>query len=217
MVDKSIQRYAEEHVEPRMAKALGGASFPNSEPCDLKLPADPKQSAAWVKATEDYRAAMAAWEAGGKKGQRPAMAKPDGKPGGLVELKTMVGNGNDKITMDSYAQVRKAVLEKESGAPYHTVVIDDRAVFSPDGSHDESGRVYYYRRGIAGSARVSSLHKCRDLAELKRLMAAAEADLPAGARRTDAHITGGDWVPFEDAGGKGFKDKKTGQIVRAKK
>jgi capsid protein len=38
MVDKSIQRYAEEHNEPKVAKALGGVSFPNGEPIDIAIP-----------------------------------------------------------------------------------------------------------------------------------------------------------------------------------
>lgn len=37
MVDAHIQRYAEEHNEPRMAKALGGVSFPDSEPIDIVI------------------------------------------------------------------------------------------------------------------------------------------------------------------------------------
>lgn len=37
MVDKRIQRYAEEHNEPRVAKALGGVSFPDGEPIDIAI------------------------------------------------------------------------------------------------------------------------------------------------------------------------------------
>lgn len=37
MVDKGIQRYAEEYNEPRIAKALGGVSFPNGEPIDIAI------------------------------------------------------------------------------------------------------------------------------------------------------------------------------------
>jgi hypothetical protein len=37
MVDKTIQRYAEEYNEPRVAKALGGVSFPNGEPIDIAI------------------------------------------------------------------------------------------------------------------------------------------------------------------------------------
>lgn len=42
MVDKSIQRYAEEHNEPRFAKAVGGESYPNGEPIDVGIKEDDK-------------------------------------------------------------------------------------------------------------------------------------------------------------------------------
>lgn len=155
------------------------------------------------------------------------VSHPDSEPmdvtaknGDPVEMKTMTVGNDDKLTMNSYAQVRKAVKEKELGRPFHTVVSDDRKVFNANGpgEHgDESERVYYYRRGIAGSARIESLHRCKDEAELLSLMAAPEDKLPPRARRTDAHITGGEWEPFQDEKGKGFRDKKTGKEFRAKK
>lgn len=37
MVDRRIQRYAEEHNEPKFAKALGGFSFKDNEPVDIVL------------------------------------------------------------------------------------------------------------------------------------------------------------------------------------
>jgi hypothetical protein len=37
------------------------------------------------------------------------------------------------------------------------------------------------------------------------------------ARRTDAKLRVGKWKPFKDDQGKGFKNAKTGQVVRAKK
>jgi hypothetical protein len=38
MVDKEIQRYCEQHNEGQIAKALGGVSFPDSEPIDIAVP-----------------------------------------------------------------------------------------------------------------------------------------------------------------------------------
>lgn len=35
MVDKNIQRYAEEHNEPAFARSIGGASFRDNEPVDV--------------------------------------------------------------------------------------------------------------------------------------------------------------------------------------
>lgn len=182
IIDKSVQRYAEEHNEPQFAKAVGGLSYPDSEPVDVVT---------------------------GKEG-----VITDG-----VELKTMVSNKASKLTMDRYAQVRKVEWEQKNKATFHTVVIDDRKVFNAggEGQHDETQRTYFYRRGIAGSARIESMHECKNLAEVKKLMKAPEAKLPAGAQRTDAKIHEGKWMPIVDKGGKGYRNSKTGEVVRPKK
>lgn len=177
MVDKPIQRYAEEYNEPRMAKLLGGISHPDSEPMDITT-----------------------------------------KSGDLVEMKTIVKNSNDKITMDSYSQIRKIVKEQETGRTFHTIVSDDSKVFSPDGNHNEkAGRTYYYRRGVAGSARIGGMHQCKNEAELKRLMALPNKDLPDAAKRTDEKHRVGKWKPVTEGGRKGFKNSKTGETFWAKK
>lgn len=139
-----------------------------------------------------------------------------------VELKTMVANKASKLTMDKYAQVRKVEWEREKQAAFHTVVIDDRAVYNANGPgmHDESKRQYYYRRGIAGSVRVdgqNGMHKCSSIAEVKQLMNAPEKSLPAGAQRTDGGVRTGRWKAIQDSEGKGFKNAKTGEVVRPKK
>lgn len=136
-----------------------------------------------------------------------------------VELKTMVSNKASKLTMDRYAQIRKVNWEREKSATFHTVVIDDRNTFDSSGSgeHDESKRSYYYRRGVAGSARIESMHKCKNIGEVKKLMKADESDLPDGAKRSDGKIRQGRWRAISDDQGKGFKNSKTGEIVRPKK
>lgn len=179
LVDKDIQRYAEEHNEPRMAKLLGGKSLPDSEPKDIE--------------TEKH----------------------------LIELKTMVSNTNGKITMDSYSQVRKIVDEKETGKAFHTIISDDSAVYNAngEGKHgDDANRVYYYRRGVAGSARIQSMHRCENEAELKKLMETEEQDLPEAAKRTDNKLRVGKWTAFKnEEGRKGFRNSKTKQEFFAKK
>lgn len=148
MVDKTIQRYAEEHNEPKFSKAVGGVSFPDGEPVDV------------------------------------AVAGEDGVVAHGIELKTMVANTNMKVTMKRSAMERKAEWERKNKAPFHTVVLDDHAVFNAngEGKHDENKRVMYYRRGY-GSFRVQTMHKVKDIAELKNLMNTKEADLPAAAQR----------------------------------
>lgn len=178
MVDKVIQRYAEEFNEPQFAELMGGKSYPDSEPIDV-----------------------------------------DTSSGDGVELKTMVDNSNKKLTMDTYSQIRKILWEKEHQRPFHTVVIDDHEVFNAKGPgiHDQSKRVYYYRRGVAGSARVGNMYRCESIEELKKLMAMPEKSLPDEAQRKDTKLRIGKWKPFQDEFGKGFLNMKTGQRVRAKK
>src|SRR3984885_10116361 len=132
LVNKDIQRYAEEYNEPRFAKVVQGISHPDSEPMDVTT-----------------------------------------KSGDPCELKTLVDNSNSKITMDSYSQVRKIVKESETGKTFHTIVSDDQSIYNAkgEGKHgDDSKRKYYYRRGVAGSARIGSLYECKDEAELLKMM-----------------------------------------------
>lgn len=181
MVNKEIQRYAEEYNEPRFAHIIGGHSLPDGEPIDVHTAKDG------------------------------------------IELKTMVDNKNGKLTMDSYAQVRKILWEQENAKLFHTVVSDDQKVyekgkvFTGTPPHSDANRVYYYRRGVAGSARVHTMHKCKDEAEVQKLMRMPDNELPAAAQRTDGRLRVGKWKPGNDEQGKFFKNRTTGQIVRAKK
>ena len=88
LVDKDIQRYAEEHNEPDLAKKLGGESEPDNKPYDVRLP--------------DHG----------------------------IELKTMVDNSNNKLTMKGSAQDHKADWEVANKSTFHTVVYDDQKVLA---------------------------------------------------------------------------------------
>ena len=74
-----------------------------------------------------------------------------GMPAHGIELKTMVTQGNDKITMKSSAMSRKFDWAEEHGAALHTVVFDDR-----DAMDDPSKRLVYHRLGI-GSFRIGNM------------------------------------------------------------
>jgi len=145
-VDATIQRYAEEHNEPRFAKAVGGLSFKDNEPVDVVL-----------------------------------------GDGGVIkhgiELKTMVTNKANKITMKRSAMERKAEWEKANKATFHTVVIDDSNVFNAkgEGQHDETKRRIFYRRGF-GSFRVNTMHEVKNIAELKKLLDTPNDKLPPAAQ-----------------------------------
>lgn len=100
-----------------------------------------------------------------------------------VELKTITTGANEKLTMKRSALERKSAWQQENGADFHTACFDDRKVFNAKGAgqHDESQRVIYYKRG-AGSFRLSSMHRCRDMAELRSLMNTPTKDLPRAAQ-----------------------------------
>lgn len=101
-----------------------------------------------------------------------------------IELKTMVTNKANKITMKRSAMERKAEWEKNNKATFHTVVIDDSAVFNAngEGKHDESKRRIFYRRGF-GSFRVGTMHEVKNVAELKKLLDTPNEKLPPAAQR----------------------------------
>ncbi len=145
---------------------------------------------------------------------------PNGVLAHGVEIKTVLDSSRGRIDMNSYAQVRKIDWEeRQKPAVLHTVVIDDQEVYNAngEGKHDESKRVYYYRRGVAGSAFLHTMEKCDSMEQVQTLMATPEADLPKGAQRTDGKLRKGKWVEIADEKGKGFRNSETGKEVRPKK
>ena len=91
-----------------------------------------------------------------------------------IELKTMVSNKANKLTMKRSAMERKAEWERKNKATMHTVVFDDEKVFNAggEGKHDESKRRIFYRRGY-GSMRVNAMYEVKGgVKELKQLVAA---------------------------------------------
>jgi hypothetical protein len=122
-----------------------------------------------------------------------------------VELKTMVVGKNGKLTMNLYAQVLKVNKEKEGGKPFHTVVFDETS----------GDRKLFYRRGIAGSARIENLHPVSDLKELRTLMTIDESELPSAAKRTDSGLFTGEWIP-QTEGERALVNTVTGKVAKPK-
>lgn len=89
----------------------------------------------------------------------------DGRKKG-IEVKTMVNNTNDKITMRKAAVEKKESWGRRNHASVHTVVLDDRGKL---GHKDYSGHRLYYRRG-SGSFRLGSMVKVESPAHLKELL-----------------------------------------------
>jgi HK97 family phage portal protein len=99
-----------------------------------------------------------------------------------VEVKTLVSQKNDKITMKKEAIDRKVKWEKTPGNTMHTVVLDHRDKFNGgENASLHSGHEIYYRRGV-GSFRVGQMYKVKDVAELKVLMDMPRNKLPKAAK-----------------------------------
>jgi hypothetical protein len=89
----------------------------------------------------------------------------DGRTVG-VEVKTMINNTNDKITVRKAALEKKTKWAKEHKASVHTVVVDDRGRF---GHKEYSGHRIYHSEG-SGSFRLTSMTKVKDAKHLKELL-----------------------------------------------
>lgn len=95
------------------------------------------------------------------------IAKVEGKTVG-VEVKTMINNTNDKITMRRAAVEKKEAWARRHRANVHTVVIDDRGKL---GHSEYSGHRLYHTKGT-GSFRLGSMTPVKDERHLKELLAA---------------------------------------------
>ena len=90
-----------------------------------------------------------------------------------VEIKTMLDNGNDKITVHPESQARKLAWAKSNGAKFHTLVIDDRNDFGGGRNADQySGHRLYYKEGT-GAFRLNGMTPVRDYSHLKSLITGA--------------------------------------------
>jgi hypothetical protein len=76
-----------------------------------------------------------------------------------VEVKTLIDQRNDKITVRAAALARKLSWGRKNRATLHTVVVDKRA----------GKNSIYYRKGV-GSFRVGAMGSVSSAAHLRRLM-----------------------------------------------
>lgn len=84
-----------------------------------------------------------------------------------VEVKTLLHNSNDKITMHPPSRRRKEAWARKNNAVVHTVVLDDRK------GRANSGHRLYYRRGV-GAFRLEKMTKVTSAKHLRSLMTAKE-------------------------------------------
>ena len=99
------------------------------------------------------------------------MRSADGVHG--IEIKTLMDNKNDKITMHPKSRRRKEEwLKKEKACGLHTVVLDDRDTFE-DGKNKEqySGHRIYYAKGV-GAFRIKGMQTVASFDELRKVILA---------------------------------------------
>ena len=123
----------------------------------------------WAEANEQKLVAMIGGKQSGDNLPADVVVTMNGGLHG-VEVKTMLDNSNDKITMHPPSLARKVAWGEKNNATLHTIVFDDRDKF---GTKGYSGHSLYYRRGV-GSFRIQSMIKVTSKAQLRRLMSAAQ-------------------------------------------
>ncbi len=101
------------------------------------------------------------------------LTAPDGTRHGF-EVKTLMDNRNDKITMHPSSRRRKEQWAKDCGDCFiHTVVIDDRDRFQGGANKAQhSGHRIYYANGV-GAFRIKSMQQLKSFADLKRIALSA--------------------------------------------
>ena len=142
----------------------------------------PKPSTRAEKALATHKPSTKAKQAQGDKRQKDVAkhiggdVSPDNAPMDVttktagVEVKTMVDNGNDKITMHPESRRRKEAWAKETGKKLYTVVIDDRDTFAGGANKAQySGKKIYVQEGV-GAFRIGSMQSVPSFAALKGII-----------------------------------------------
>lgn len=94
------------------------------------------------------------------------------RPDALIEVKTMVDNSNDKITVHPESRKRKEAAARKAGKPHYTVVIDDRDEFMGGKNKAQfSGNKIYWRKGV-GAFELRAMNKAASWRELNKVLAA---------------------------------------------
>ena len=116
-----------------------------------------------------------------------------------IELKTMVENKANKITMKRSAVLRKQAWERKNKGVFHTVIFDDELVIPGKNIEEKSAainrlltkgdtkgfdskkRKIFYKRG-SGSFRTSAMQEVNSIDELKELIRSPKRKLPPKAK-----------------------------------
>lgn len=83
-----------------------------------------------------------------------------------IEVKTLITQNNDKVTMNSYARQLKQERQDSAGLKSFTVVVDKR----PAGLGSSTGTTRYFVKSGFGSFRVGSMTEVKSAAAIKTAM-----------------------------------------------
>lgn len=208
-IDKSRLRSILERKtsEKRTVERCGGLTINAPGPCSIAKSEIAKSNAKRVgrdvqRYSEEHNEAQLAKSLG-----RGAKAIDDNAPHDVqwrdrgkthgIELKTMVDNSNNKLTMKRSAMDRKAKwLRANRDRVFHTVVFNDGEAIPGNSIAEKAAslnkfltkgcciqsakRRIFYRRGY-GSFRVENMYEVKDIKELKKLLRSTAKELPEGA------------------------------------
>jgi hypothetical protein len=101
----------------------------------------------------------------------------------VLEVKSMLKGSKTAISVHDDAMLRKVnFVQAHPDKSFHTIVVDERATYGNGAYADKySGNRLYYRRG-SGRFALTQMHPVKDAAELKRLIAMPDDQLPEAAR-----------------------------------
>ncbi len=107
-----------------------------------------------------------------------------------LELKSMLSGKHGKINMATESIGRKIALSRETGNPFHTVVMDDRDTFAGGASKAlHSGNRLYFKDGVA-RYNIKDMHPVKDEQEIKKLLDTPYDQWPAKAKAGKSAVVG---------------------------
>ncbi len=107
-----------------------------------------------------------------------------------LELKSMLSGEHGKINMARDSIGRKIALSKETGNPFHTVVMDDRDTFAGGASKElHSGNRLYFKDGVA-RYNIKDMHPVKNEQEIKKLLDTPYDQWPAKAKAGPSAVAG---------------------------
>ncbi len=107
-----------------------------------------------------------------------------------LELKSMLSGEHGKINMARDSIGRKIALSKETGNPFHTVVMDDRDTFGGGANKAlHSGNRLYFKDGVA-RYNIKDMHPVKNEQEIKKILDTPYDQWPDKAKAGPTAVAG---------------------------